>query len=88
MKPKKKVIVIQHPTNQFLPSTIEVFGCLHNRRMCFYVIMPTPLGVQRARGPSSLCFDYVSSLKKITYIARDISTLYLNLADNVNLTIS
>ncbi len=32
----------RHPTKQFLLLTIEVYGGLHKRSMCFYMIMPMP----------------------------------------------
>jgi hypothetical protein len=35
----------RHLADQFLPLAVDVFGCLHNRWMCFYTIVPMPFGV-------------------------------------------
>jgi hypothetical protein len=52
LKPKKRTIAIPHPNNQFFPSTIEVFGCLHSKQMCFYTIVPMSFGASKGQmGP-------------------------------------
>jgi len=35
----------RHPTDQFLPLTVQVFDVYINKPMCFYMIVPMPFGV-------------------------------------------
>jgi hypothetical protein len=35
----------QHLIDQFLSLAMEVFGCIINKWMCFYTIVPMPFGV-------------------------------------------
>jgi hypothetical protein len=46
---KKRHFYNQHPTNQFLPLTIEVFGYLDKMSMCFYMIVLMPFGTWRGQ---------------------------------------
>ncbi len=41
---KERSYYNQHPIDQFLPLTIEVFGCLHKHANVFYTTMPMPFG--------------------------------------------
>ncbi len=44
----------QHPIDQFLPLTIELFGYLDKMSMCFYTTVPMPFGAWR--GQKALIF--------------------------------
>jgi hypothetical protein len=49
----------QHPTNQFLPLAIEVFGCPHKQGRCVFThLCQCHLELERAKGPSSFYLDY------------------------------
>jgi hypothetical protein len=46
---KEKNYFDQHPTNQFLPLTIEVFGCLNKHVDIYLHVMPMPCGTSKSQ---------------------------------------
>jgi hypothetical protein len=70
-----------HPTNQFLPLPMEVFGCLHKHANAFLHNCANAIqSLKRPNGFPFFCISYFSSVKKFNHMA--ISILHLKLSGN------
>jgi len=67
----------RHPTNQFLPLAIEVFGCLHKHGNVFLHDCANAIWSLKGRRPSSFYLDQFSSLKSLNQITKDASVFHL-----------
>jgi hypothetical protein len=71
IKLKEKNYHNQHPTNQFFPLAIEVFGCLHKHADVFLH------DCANAIWPSSFCLGHFFLSKSFNHISKDVSVLHL-----------
>jgi len=68
----------QHPINQFLPLTIEIFGCLHKH----VDVCQCYLELEGAKGPSSFYLGHFFSSKSFDHIVKDASVFHLKLSNS------
>ncbi len=73
----------QHPTNQFLPLTIEVFGCLYKHANVF--LHNYANAIWNLKGTTCLHLFYLghfSSSKNFDHITKDANIFHLKLGDS------
>jgi hypothetical protein len=70
---KKRSYCDRHLADQFLPLTVELFGCV------FTQLCQCHLEFERTKRPSSFYLDYFSLTKKFNHIAKAASILHLKL---------
>jgi hypothetical protein len=75
---KEKSYCNRHPTDQFLPLTIEIFGYLHKYANVFLQDCANAIwSLKRLKGPSCLYLSHFSLSKSFDHITKDANILHL-----------
>jgi hypothetical protein len=84
---KERIYHNRHPTNQFLPLAIEVFGCLHKHDDVF--LHDYPNAIWSLKGTKGLHLAYLGHFflsKSFNHITKDASVFHFKLGDSRRLS--
>jgi hypothetical protein len=79
---KERSYCNQHPTNQFIPLVIEIFGCLHKHVNVFLHDCANAIWSLKGTRFSSFYLGHFSSSKSFDHIIKDAITFHLKSGDN------